>query len=184
MPKNPHANFTPSLDGYSGQGALKFWCQLALPLVYDDSLSFYELLNKVVKYLNNTIKDVALVEGKVEYLGTEFDKLYNYVHDYFDNLDVEDELWNIFNEMYESGELAEIIEPYVSRDINNYITPEMFGAVGDGETDDSQAFANMFADGTSFIMFKSGATYLVTEDVNGLAGKIDGKYINLNGIPN
>lgn len=37
---------------------LRFWCQTVLPLVYDDSLSYYELLNKVVNYLNNTIQDV------------------------------------------------------------------------------------------------------------------------------
>ena len=36
----------------------RFWCQTVLPLVYDDSLSYYELLNKVVTYLNNTIQDV------------------------------------------------------------------------------------------------------------------------------
>ena len=36
----------------------RFWCQTVLPLVYDDSLSYYELLNKVVNYLNNTIQDV------------------------------------------------------------------------------------------------------------------------------
>jgi hypothetical protein len=31
----------------------KFWCQKVLPLVYDDSLSYYELLCKVVSYVNN-----------------------------------------------------------------------------------------------------------------------------------
>ena len=31
----------------------KFWCQKVLPLVYDDSLSYYELLCKVVDYINN-----------------------------------------------------------------------------------------------------------------------------------
>lgn len=30
----------------------RFWCQKVLPLVYDDSLSYYELLCKVVDYLN------------------------------------------------------------------------------------------------------------------------------------
>lgn len=34
---------------------LHFWVQKILPLVYDDSLSFYELLNKVVSKLNETI---------------------------------------------------------------------------------------------------------------------------------
>lgn len=36
----------------------KFWCQKVLPLVYDDSLSYYEVLCKVVDYLNNMVSDV------------------------------------------------------------------------------------------------------------------------------
>ena len=57
MPITPNdpADFTPTMKGYTGQGAFRFWCQTVLPLVYDDSLSYYELLNKVVVYLNNTI---------------------------------------------------------------------------------------------------------------------------------
>lgn len=68
MPKNPHANFSPVLDGYSGQEPFRFWCQMALPLTFDDSLSYYELLNKVVAYVNNTINDVATAEGNIEKL--------------------------------------------------------------------------------------------------------------------
>ena len=33
----------------------RFWCLKVLPLVYDDSLSYYELLCKVVNYINNLI---------------------------------------------------------------------------------------------------------------------------------
>ena len=35
---------------------LLFWSQKVLPLVYDDSLSYYEVLNKVVFKLNELIK--------------------------------------------------------------------------------------------------------------------------------
>lgn len=35
---------------------LRFWVQKVLPLVYDDSLSYYELLCKVVDKLNETIE--------------------------------------------------------------------------------------------------------------------------------
>ena len=34
----------------------RFWCYKVLPLVYDDSLSYYEILCKVVKYINDLIK--------------------------------------------------------------------------------------------------------------------------------
>lgn len=37
---------------------LFFWSQKVLPLVYDDSLSYYEVLSKVVNKLNELIKFV------------------------------------------------------------------------------------------------------------------------------
>lgn len=43
----------------------RFWCQKVLPLVYDDSLSYYELLCKVVKQLNDTGEVVNLLNEYV-----------------------------------------------------------------------------------------------------------------------
>ena len=40
---------------------LHFYCQKVLPLAYDDSLSYYELLCKVVKYVN----DLALTYNQI-----------------------------------------------------------------------------------------------------------------------
>lgn len=37
-------------------GQFRFWCQKILPAVYDDSLSYYELLCKVVEKLNELIE--------------------------------------------------------------------------------------------------------------------------------
>lgn len=37
-------------------GAFRFWCQKVLPAVYDDSLSYYELLAKVIEKLNEVIE--------------------------------------------------------------------------------------------------------------------------------
>lgn len=114
MPKNPHANFTPSLDGYTGQGAFRFWCQMALPLTYDDSLSYYELLNKVVKYLNNTISDVSAVEDNVGKLNDAYVQLQDYVNNYFDELDIEAELRNVLDAMALDGTLDELLDPLVA----------------------------------------------------------------------
>lgn len=53
-------------------GKLRFWCQKVLPLVYDDSLSYYEALCKICAKLNETIEqlnaladDVTELEGRV-----------------------------------------------------------------------------------------------------------------------
>lgn len=41
----------------------RFWCQKVLPLVYDESLSYYEVLCKVVKYINDLIdSDKEIIE--------------------------------------------------------------------------------------------------------------------------
>lgn len=65
---------------------LRFWCQKVLPLVYDDSLSYYELLCKVVDYINNLIEtdndiisdmdsmksDLAVVKDFVDNFNTSY----------------------------------------------------------------------------------------------------------------
>ena len=61
-------NFTPELRGYTGQEPMLFWCQKVLPLVYDDSLSYYELLCKVIDYINHMIEDIATLQGEIEEL--------------------------------------------------------------------------------------------------------------------
>lgn len=50
---------------------LNFWCQKVLPLVYDDSLSYYELLCKVVQKLNEVIANTDGIPKYIEELITE-----------------------------------------------------------------------------------------------------------------
>lgn len=61
----------------------RFWCQKVLPLVYDDSLSYYEVLCKVVKYLNNMITDVNGIIDDVDGLKADL----QVVQDWIDNFD-------------------------------------------------------------------------------------------------
>ena len=117
----PDANFTPQMAGYSGQGQFRFWCQKVLPIVYDDSLSYYELLNKIVVALNNTINDMNAVEENTQALLTAYNELQGYVNSYFDSLDVQQEVNNKLDEMAESGELGELIEPVVSSITNDKV---------------------------------------------------------------
>ena len=49
----------------------RFWCQKVLPLVYDDSLSYMELLCKIVTYLNNVINDVNQIPAYIQSLLTD-----------------------------------------------------------------------------------------------------------------
>ena len=53
-----------------------FWCQKTLPLVYDDSLSYYEVLAKVTKHLNELTTLVNEIGDELErYEGVTDDRL-------------------------------------------------------------------------------------------------------------
>lgn len=63
----------------------RFWCQKVLPLVYDESLSYEELLCKVVAYLNGVIEDVNEIPEYIQSLITE-DKLKEIFSELLDDL--------------------------------------------------------------------------------------------------
>lgn len=44
----------------------RFWCQKILPLVYDNSLSYYEVLCKIVSYLNKVIEDINSIPDYID----------------------------------------------------------------------------------------------------------------------
>lgn len=61
----------------------RFWCQKVLPLVYDDSLSYYEVLCKVVNYINNLIATNNQIIEYVDELKAELQQ----VQEWIDNFD-------------------------------------------------------------------------------------------------
>lgn len=50
---------------------MRFWCQKVLPLVYDNSLSYYEVLNKVAFKLNEVIEKINTDMGNIERVVTQ-----------------------------------------------------------------------------------------------------------------
>lgn len=128
-PKNP-ADFDPSMGAYNDLRPFRFWCQKVLPLVYDDSLSYYEVLCKVVDYLNKTMEDVGVLHEDVDALHTAYQQLQSYVNDYFSTLDVQQEINNKLDVMASDGTLDALLLPY----FNAYKT-EINGIVSQFETD-------------------------------------------------
>jgi len=55
----------------------RFWCNKVLPLIYDDSLSYYEVLCKVVDILNNVIEDVDYLNSEIAPLSQKVTELTN-----------------------------------------------------------------------------------------------------------
>lgn len=104
------ANFTPKVVGGKEIGSFRFWVQKVLPLVYDDSLSYYELLCKVVAYINELIKNGDRTNENIVNLVNAYEQLQNYVNNYFNSLDVSTQINNYMDGLVESGELDSILE--------------------------------------------------------------------------
>ena len=103
---------------YHNQSKLRFWCQMVLPLVYDDSLSYMELLNKVVSYLNNCIQDVGNCETNIESLLEAFVNLQDYVNEMVE--DISPEIESVIDQMIENGDFTEILADA----LNTVVAPE------------------------------------------------------------
>lgn len=119
---NESADFTPELGNYKTLQPFRYWCQKVLPLVYDDSLSYYELLCKVVDYLNKTMEDVETLHGDVTNLHKAYVELQSYVNNYFSTLDVQEEINNKLDKMSENGELTKLISPLLPSLISDWLS--------------------------------------------------------------
>lgn len=110
-------------------GAFKFWSQKVLPLVYDDSLSYYEVLSKVVKYINDLIENQKLLEQEVLGYGTSVEEVKTEIKL------LSDELEKIKNGDYVSLYLDSIIK-WIDKNIQELVARivkyVMFGLSSDG----------------------------------------------------
>ena len=78
-----------------------------------DALTDYGLICKIVEYLNKVIDSQNEVTSEMEALQNSFAELKSYVDNYFDNLDVQEEINNKLEEMAEDGQLSDIIAQYL-----------------------------------------------------------------------
>lgn len=78
-----------------------------IPSVYDNTLSYYDELVKLIAYIEQEV--VPNVNANTEGLK----QLKSYVDNYFKNLDVQEEINNKLDEMAENGQLVEIIGAYL-----------------------------------------------------------------------
>lgn len=116
---NPENNVSNPLPPF------RFWCQTVIPLVYDDSLSYYELLCKVVKQLNDTINAVNNNGSAVTELQQLFVELKDYVDNYFTDLNIQNEINNKLDQMAQDGTLATIINENIFNELNNKVNTKI-----------------------------------------------------------
>ena len=115
------ANFTPAKESITDLSPFRFWCQKILPLVYDDSLSYYELLAKVVDYLNKTMEDITTLDDNVTNIYTAFNNLQNYVNHYFDTADFQAYVDTKLDEMSTDGTLTGLVVPLTRPIVENWL---------------------------------------------------------------
>lgn len=121
------ANFKPDLTEKQDLKPFRYWCYKILPIVYDDSLSYYELLAKLVDCINKTMEDTENVVTDITNLNTAFGQLEDYVNHYFDNADIQEGINKKLDDMAASGTLSALIEPtlpqIILREVQNGIPP-------------------------------------------------------------
>lgn len=86
-----------------------------------DAITTYELLSKIVEYLNKVIQNNNLQNENINELIKLYIELKNYIDNYFDNLNVQNEIDNKLNKMVEDGTLANIINQEIFEELNNKV---------------------------------------------------------------
>lgn len=88
----------------------------AVPMVFDNSMSYYEALCALWKWLQDDVINVINNNATVteEYIRLT-EELKEFVENYFANLDVQEEINNKLDQMAEDGTLADIITAYLNQ---------------------------------------------------------------------
>ena len=136
-----------------------------------DALTNYELLSKVVEYLNKVIENENEQNQYILELYNSFNDLKDYVDNYFDNLDVQDEVNNKIDAMVEDGTFDTIINETLFNELNDnieklnqFVTIEEFKEESD--VDDTNAFNLAIADGRPIYLLDNEYSVSETLTIN------------------
>ena len=156
-----------------GQGVIPMppfmsWLSNNVPAVYDNTMSYYEELCSLIKYLQDIV--VPAVNHNAEALTTvseALEQLKQYVDNYFANLDVQEEINNKLDQMAEDGTLQEIITAYIQANV-----AWTFNTVSDMKAA-TNLVAGSYAQTLGFHTLNDGggATYYITD--SGTANEMD-----------
>lgn len=78
-----------------------------------DSITYYQLLCKLAEEINKVINSNNSIGQQTEILTNAYNELQEYIDNYFENLDVQEEINNKLDDMAEGGQLADIIAQYL-----------------------------------------------------------------------
>lgn len=151
------------------------YCSAIIPTMFDDSLSYYEALCALNNFLQTNVIEVINNNATVtdEYIQLTKD-LKSYVENYFENLDVQEEINNKLDEMAEDGTLGNILRQQY-KDLERMIQASYSGspipvASTSDMTDTTRTYVNTtdgkwyYYDGDSW---EIGGTYQATAVADG-----------------
>ena len=181
------ANFDPILQKYDGIPYLRFWCQKVLPAVYDQSLSYYELLCKLAAFLNKMVDELENMQDNIDALHKAYKDLQDWVNaeiarfeahmeQHFD--DLTRELWNRFEEYKNNTNttLQQWFNDYATNTTNN-LNKKFNDFVNNANTRIDQMF-NTYTSSTNneFNTWKTD----FTNQYNQWKNEVDGQIRNIN----
>ena len=181
------ANFDPILQKYDGIPYLRFWCQKVLPAVYDQSLSYYEVLCKLAAFLNKMLEELEKMQDNIDALHKAYKDLQDWVNaeiarfeahmeQHFD--DLTQELWNRFEEYKNNTNttLQQWFNDYATNTTNN-LNKKFNDFVTNANTRIDQMF-NTYTSSTNneFNTWKND----FTNQYNQWKNEVDGQIRNIN----
>lgn len=181
------ADFDPILKKYDGIPYLRFWCQKVLPAVYDQSLSYYEVLCKLAAFLNKMLEELEKMQDNIDALHKAYKDLQDWVNaeiarfeahmeQHFD--DLTKELWNKF-EQYKNDTnttLQQWFNNYATNTTNN-LNKKFEDFVTNANTRIDQMF-NTYTTNTNNDFNKWKTDF--TNQYNQWKDDVDGQITNIN----
>lgn len=101
----------------------KAWCIQILPTIFDESMSYYEVLCKVIKILNNSLEDINILKEEIENTNSALDEFKEGVKSQFDEFKegVESQFEELVNGTWIQGTI-----PYLEELLKQYIPVAIF----------------------------------------------------------
>lgn len=161
------------------------YCAQLIPTVFDNSLSYYEALSALAKWMQDNLVDVINNNATVteQYIQI-VEELKSFVENYFDNLDVQEEINNKLDQMVTDGTFSELFslmypvkdeETGVVNAFFEYGDVKRYGAVCDGTTDDKTAINNAISSAIALnCPVKLHGLMYVSETINTHGATIEG----------
>lgn len=128
------------MNYYTPLPPFKWFVLENFPYIEDDfdALTNWQLFCKLGKEMNKVIEKCNLTGEQVERLTNAFNQLQDYVNNYFENLDVQEEINNKLDEMVEDGTLEELIAEYLNVLKETYFINDI--EYGGGIIDDTEYY--------------------------------------------